>query len=465
MPLTAVCTVIGAGEDERKVGRFLQAEMWRLHGIRLRGSRTEGTGLQIVLALSGTAEGDRLARAVRSAVLWKNHAAKEEAYLLEVGLGGTVIVAKTPRGLLHGARTLLQLVTGGGSGPKALVGAQIVDYPQLSFRGLHICIFPDTELEIVRRQILAAARFKYNAVALEFWSSLKSKRRPETAYENAYTPDQIRPLIQLGRSLQLEMIPALNSWGHASGMRSRSGHHAVLDRFPQMKDLYEPGGWSFCLSNPDIYPHLFDRYDELLELFENPKYFHAGMDEAWGYEGYAPCERCKGKVPHELIAAHIRKIHEYFAKKNIRVLMWHDMFVERDHPRFGRTSPANSVPPVNSHLALASLPKDVIIDAWNYSDTKQWPIPQYFRELGYPVVVSPWKTRANSILLVNIAKQFDLTGVLHTTWDSLDMLLPSIGESGVLAWTEPGFDLNTVPFEHWVSVARQLPLCNLPGPE
>ncbi|MEN6604362.1 MAG: hypothetical protein ABFD86_18280, partial [Bryobacteraceae bacterium] len=40
--------------------------------------------------------------------------------------------------------------------------------------------------------------------------------------------------------------------------------------------------------------------------------------------------------------------------------------------------------------------------------------------------------------------------------------LPSVGEAGILAWTAPGFDLNTIPFEDYVRSVRVLPIVNLP---
>jgi hypothetical protein len=113
-------------------------------------------------------------------------------------------------------------------------------------------------------------------------------------------------------------------------------------------------------------------------------------------------------------------------------------------------------------LALETLPKDVIIAAWNYAETRRWPVPRYFHEKGFRVLVCPWKTRPNTVALVNAAKQDDLFGLLATTWDSLDVSLPSVAQAGVLAWTAPSFDLNAVPFDHWLAALRKLPITALP---
>jgi hypothetical protein len=462
LPLSALRTVVAVTEEEQQVARVLRDEMLRLHGVRVsvqEQARARGT---VVLALTSSRAGKLWLAKADGRSLWEvNH--NEEAYLLEVSDSEAVLLADSPRGLLYGVQTLLQLVRADGSGQgMELAGARIVDYPQLSFRGIHICVFPNTELVAVRQAILLAARFKYNAVVIEFWSSLQSAKRPETAYGGAYTPAQIRPLIELGRALHMEMIPMLNSWGHASGMRSRSSEHVVLDRFPGMKGLYEANGWSFCLTNPAIYDQLFDRYDELMELFDHPKYFHLGMDEAWGHRGLMENRECRGPDPMKTLTHHLNKLYQYFAKRNVKVFMWHDMFIQRDHPTLGRLSPANSIPPFNSHLALDSLPKDIIIAAWNYAEIEEWPVPGYFHDKGYPVVVCPWKTKLNAVSLLNTAKNLKLLGVMETTWDSLDVSLPTVAETGVLAWTEPGFELHQVPFDYWLGAIRQFPIRDLP---
>ncbi len=451
--------------QEQQVARLLAHEMQRLHGVKLTvvSGTSSRSGPSITLALAGSPGADKVLKKMAGKAKWPSPRHRKEGYLLEVGSHEAVVIAESQRGLVYGCQTLLQLVAsapqGGG---KQLLGARIADYPQLGFRGVHICVFPNTELAAVRQMILLASRFKYNAVVIEPWASLKSKKWPETAYENAYSPEQIRPLVRLGHALGMEMIPMLNSWGHASGMRSRSGEHVVLDRHPQHKALYEPDGWSFCLSNPAIYDQLFDRYEELLELFAPVHYFHLGLDEAWGHLGLKENRECRGDEPLKLITTHLQKLHDYFAQRNVQVFMWHDMFLERNHAELGRQSPANSIPPFNTHLALPSLPKDVIIAAWNYSATGEWPVPAYFHDKGLPVVVCPWKTRANTVSLVNTAKQHDLLGLLATTWDSLDVCQPSVARAGVLAWAAPGYDLDAVPFDHWLAAIRTFPICDLP---
>jgi len=460
--LGASVVIVASSAEERQVGRLLAAEMERLRGIPCKVA-SSGAASTVVLALADSPAGKaRLAR-WQDWAKWPAPRNPEEAYLLQVDGRGAAVVAQTPRGLWYGSQTLLQLVqpADDARGP-TMPGVQILDYPQLAFRGVHLCIFPNTELAAIRQAMLLAARYKYNAVVIEPWAAIQSKSHPETAYEHAYTPDEVRPLVDLGRALHMDMIPMLNSWGHASGMRSRSAEHVVLDRFPEHRSLYEADGWSFRLDNPKAREHIFDRYGELLELFGPVRYFHAGMDEAWGHLGPAGSPATQGEEPRRLLAGHLHAIHDYLAARKIQVLMWHDMFVERGDPKLGRAGPANSLPPVSPHLVLEELPKDVIIAAWNYDVSGPWPVPRYFRDKGFRVVVSPWKSKRNTISLLNTAKELDLLGVLATTWDSLDVSLPSVAQAGVLAWEPPGADLGRIPFDHWLVEIRGLPICRLP---
>jgi hexosaminidase len=455
LDLGTQCTFV-AGAEEAPVARVVAAELKRLHGITADVASESFRGPKIILALDRTPAGKALLEKMPADMKakWPPKRNSQEGYLLTVDDREAAIVAATPRGLLYGCQTLMQLLepAAGGQG-KQLRGARILDYPQLGFRSLHICIFPNTELAGIRQAILFAARYKYNAVVIEPWSSLKSKKHPETAYENTYTPEQIRPLVELCRALQLDVVPMLNSWGHASGMRSRSSEHVVLDRFPEYKGLYEPSGWAYALTNPAVRPYLFDRYEELLELCGPVRYFHVGMDEA------------RGRLPNttfKSLEEHLQGICDFFKKRDIQVFMWHDMFLQANDPELGKVSRAFSKPPLNSHLALPGLPKDVIIAAWEYDTTDEWPVPKYFQDKGFRVVVCPWKSRRNTVMLLNVAKKHDMFGLLQTTWDSLDVALPSVGQAGVLAWTDRGSNLDKIPFEHWLGELRRLPICDLP---
>ena len=104
---------------------------------------------------------------------------------------------------------------------------------------------------------------------------------PEMAWRGrSYSKQQIRPLIELANSFGVEVIPMTNHLGHASQSRGWAGKHTVLDQNPRLSTLFEPDGWTWCLSNPDTYGLLGDMRAELIEFCGPGKYFHLGFDEA-----------------------------------------------------------------------------------------------------------------------------------------------------------------------------------------
>ena len=84
----------------------------------------------------------------------------------------------------------------------------------------------------------------------------------------------------LGKDLGITLIPQINVYGHASSARSCTLKHAILDLQPQYEPLFEPGGWNWCLTNPETQRVLRELIEEMLGDFDHPPYFHLGCDEA-----------------------------------------------------------------------------------------------------------------------------------------------------------------------------------------
>ena len=88
----------------------------------------------------------------------------------------------------------------------------------------------------------------------------------------------------------MEPVPMINHFGHAPQSRSCMGRHTILNAEPRLSLLFEPDGWTWCLSNPDTYRLLADMRAELCGLFGDGKYFHLGFDEAYSF---ATCPKCR----------------------------------------------------------------------------------------------------------------------------------------------------------------------------
>lgn len=349
-----------------------------------------------------------------------------EAYAICVCTDTLRIAAPTLQGIRYAMQTLRQLAepercTQQLTGTWIIPCLELNDAPDIPFRGLHICVFPNGEtshLE-VERQIRIAAALKYNHVILEFWGSLVFPSHPEFCYpEKALTADDVRHLVALAKSLGLTPIPQLNIFGHASAARISSGKHALLDFHPEFAPLFEPDGWCWCLSNPATREFLSDLILDLLDLFENPPYVHLGCDEA---EHPQTCLTCRRTSFQDLLRNHILFFGELVQKQGARPMIWHDMFVPREDPSFdGYIHNGNA----DTVAILDSIPKNFILCDWRYDYTQEdrdnggptWKTLHYFLDRGFDTIGCPWYDYDNTFAYGKALLQTHAFGILETTW-------------------------------------------------
>lgn len=299
-----------------------------------------------------------------------------------------------------------------------LTQCTIKDAPSLDFRGIHLCWFPETTVCEMEKQIRLAAYFKFNFVVIEFWGVYPFKSHPEFCFEDKKIKrKEIKRLIDLAISLGITPIPQINLFGHASWARSCNGKHATLDAHPELQSLMEPDGWSWCLTNPATREILSDLVEELLDVFQNPPYFHAGCDEA---DNLATCSTCRKADLKTIIAEHLTYFHDLLAKHGARMMMWHDMLLEKDDPRW-KGYIVNALKQDRLADLWKLLPKDIVICDWQYGrpnpeSAVEWPTCAFFKENGFDVLVSPWNNPDGAQELIRFAEKEKLFGLLETTW-------------------------------------------------
>jgi hypothetical protein len=126
-----------------------------------------------------------------------------ESYLLTVAPYRINIVASTPRGLLCAAQTLAQMIERG-----EIPGCSIVDWPTESFRAFHFTVNPDMyrDRRIYPALIEAAARLKYNAVIVQFQSTIELARHPEAVRaQGVVSQAEVRRWVARARSYGMEI--------------------------------------------------------------------------------------------------------------------------------------------------------------------------------------------------------------------------------------------------------------------
>ena len=348
----------------------------------------------------------------------------DEAYAANVDEGGVKIAANTLAGTRWASYTLRQLAIAKRGAFKTegrlLPKLSTRDRPHLAFRAVHLCWFPEVRPQQMERAIRLAALLKFNYAIIEPWGMYKSEKHPWWSWPQAnLTKSEVKRLVALGKDIGITLIPQINCYGHASASRGCTIKHSALDIHPEYEALYEPGGWNWCLSNPETQRVLRELIAEMHEDFGNPPYFHIGCDEAFGAQS---CPACV-KTPHgELALKHFNGLSAFLKTRGARAMMWHDMLLEKSDPRwagfikFGRKE-ASSI--------LAGLSKDIIICDWQYwdktkdKDGKDWPTMTYFADKGFSVAGCPWMNYKAMMPMAKHLVKINGFGFIETTWHRL----------------------------------------------
>ena len=347
----------------------------------------------------------------------------DEGYAANVDASGVKIKANTIAGVKWASYTLRQLAIARRGTVKTegriLPTLSITDSPHLAFRAVHLCWFPETRPQQIERAIRLAALMKFNYVILEPWGTYRSEKHPWRCWPDApMTKSETTRLVALGKDLGITLIPQLNCYGHASLSRRISRKHSAIDIHPEYEPLFEPGGWNWCLSNPETQRILREMIVELHENFGNPPFFHLGCDEAEAQT----CPECMKTPNHELVVRHIADLASFVRSRGAKAMIWHDMFLEKKDPRWAPFV-KNGGPEATT--MLEALPKDIIICDWQYSygnmkeSRTDWPTIGYFIEKGFPVAGCPWMNYNAMKPMADYIVSKGGFGFIETTWDTM----------------------------------------------
>ena len=343
----------------------------------------------------------------------------DESYAVTADSSGVKISARSLAGVRWAAYTLRQLAVEKRGTFKTeghiLPTLSISDGPRLAFRAVHLCWFPETRPQQMERAIRLAAMLKFNYAIIETWGMYQSEKHPWWHWPNpTLTKDEVRRLASIGRDLGITLIPQINCFGHASLAGGDSVKHAVLDLHPEYGPLFEPGGWNWCLSNPETQRVLRELIAEMHEDFGNPPFFHLGCDEAQP----PSCPECR-KTPYaELVCRHIAGLSEFVKSRGAQAMIWGDMLLKRGDPRWKGYITWGT----EATATLAdTLPKDIVVCDWQYweNERKDWPTMAYFKEKGFPVAGCPWTNYKEMKTIADFIAENGGFGFIATTWNKL----------------------------------------------
>ena len=345
----------------------------------------------------------------------------DEAYELTARPGGVKVRANTLHGVRYALYTLRQTMLAMPRDVRkvewyAMPALKVADAPAMKFRGIHIPwnLTSTATEKAVEKRLRLAAYLKYNYAVIEPWGTFRSARHPWWGWkEGTMTPAATRRLVKLGKELGVTLIPQMPAFGHASMGITSPGRHAVLDAHGEYAPLFESlNGWNWCISNPETLKVQFELIDELMELFDNPPYFHIGCDEP----AKPNCPRCLSADYRALTIRHITALHDGLKARGATPMLWHDFFIKKHDPKWPG-SVANGTD--ESVAILDELPRDMVICDWVYElkcPESNYASLKYFKEKGFEVVSCPCHKLDCTMAQSASVRKLGLKGMLVTTW-------------------------------------------------
>ena len=374
----------------------------------------------------------------------------EDEYAIETTPAGVGLAAKDETGLMHAFFSLIQVIDPVeleyGQERLEIPAMTVRDHPTMAFRSLHVCVFPETSLLLLEKTFSMAGLLKCSHIVLEFWGTLQYDALPEMAWAGrSYSKQQIKPLIALAHSFGMEVIPMTNHLGHASQSRGWAGKQTILDQNPKLATLFEPDGWTWCLSNPEVHTLLRRFREELIELCGPGSYFHLGCDEAGSY---ATCRLCRGKDKVAMVTDYLNGLAAELGDAGRRGIIWGDMML--DSTVWKRPIIAYSSPAQRTHEALPKLDKRLVIADWQYFlEEGDVPSASHFKSQGFTTLVCPWDGGGyrNTACLAQAVEKQGLDGIMITTWHHLPDMNKQLPNHLSAAWNGCGFE--PVGDGHW----------------
>ncbi len=290
----------------------------------------------------------------------------KEGYSLKIGPSGIYISAANEQGIFYAFQTLRQIMrmdalpdAKGEQRTWMLPAVDINDYPQYSYRGLHLDVCRHfMPVDFVKKYIDLLAYYKMNRfhwhltddqgwrIEIKRYPKLQEvaawrdqtlighyKETPDrydgTRYGGYYTQEEIKAVVAYAMERGVTIIPEIEMPGHAQ---------AALAAYPELGCTPGPFNvaqtWGvfddvFC-PNEETFTFLQNVLDEVMALFPSP-YIHIGGDECpktrWKESAFCQdlMKREGLKDEHELQSYFVRRIEQYINSKGRNIIGWDEI--------------------------------------------------------------------------------------------------------------------------------------------
>jgi len=296
-----------------------------------------------------------------------------DGYELAITTAQTTLRASNLRGFVYGVEVFIKMIADGH-----IQTATISDAPAMAFRGVHLFIPSEDNMDYAKRLIkYVISPMGYNTVIMQVSGGLQYHSHPKisAAFAEAIqlskqgkcpnfphcgiadgkpiTRELLKEYLDYIHSFGIDVIPEVQSLAHVQYITHAYPEIAEIaaketsDAVDTREEDTLPSSYykhDYCPSNPRSYEILFDILDEIIEIFQPKEFVHMGHDEV---KEIGVCPLCKGKSPAELFAGDVIKIHDHLAEKGLKMMMWGDML--------------QPVTKYQTPPAIDMIPKDIVL--------------------------------------------------------------------------------------------------------
>ncbi|MBQ3505801.1 MAG: family 20 glycosylhydrolase [Clostridia bacterium] len=357
-------------------------------------------------------------------------------YALKVDERKAELHFQDEKSLAHAFCTLLALIevrnTVKGKETFTLPQGVARDKPIGDFRAIHLCVFSYTTMDYLQKYVRLAGFMKLSYVVLEFWKTYPFACFKAGVDKGAFSKRELMKLCEVAKALGVEIIPMINTLGHASWGSRKSGEHLALYNNPKLADLYDTIGWNWNVRNPRVLALQKQMIDELIQTFDGCAYVHLGCDEAFGFGVDRIFQG--DKKPTEYMCEHINALARYVKSKGKTSLIWGDMLLPRKPEWVEHKTECHALSEESAQILINGLDKDIVLVDWQYTITyDDIPTAKYLSEQGFKVIMAPWRETKPRIACQANVEKYGYLGLMLTTWDE-KALNRIYAEGATLAW-------------------------------
>lgn len=312
--------------------------------------------------------------------------------------------------------------------------------PVVAVRGIHLDLkgVPPTPRRLLEILDLMA-EVRLNAVLVEWEDMYPWKKHPELRNETAYTPAQVKRFLAHARSLGIEVIPLVQSFGHMENV-------LLKEKFKHLREL-EDDCRDVCPMKPGSGGVMKELIDDILETHAGYiERFHLGGDEAWSLGTCPECRRYVRRHGREgLYLYHIEPLLRHLTARDVRPILWDDMmrqWPKRALVRLGRQADLMAWSYANDPFVWL---KRSILDRYEAAGVNVWGASCFKGADGITIDVPNKKNRMENMLAWSVeAKSRSLVGVVATGWsrycstvapcETIESALDMVVLAGVAAW-------------------------------